>query len=145
MAERARQADHAAARPEALGRTLGRVVQGASLMVVPTAMVGFIPFLQWRMRTALNTCTALIAKELRRRPPDVVVGSSWGGAVALRCLEDGLWAGPSLLLAPAVSAKGLWNLAWPSFEPSVPADAASKVLVVQVHSGGPNVVRTTDE
>ena len=114
-------------------RVASRVVQGAAaLTVAPGAICSFVPFLQWRMRRALHTCTSLIAKDLQRRPPDIVVGSSWGSAVALRCLEAGYWAGPSLLLAPAVSAKGLWNLAWPSFDPKVPAAAASKLLVVQV-------------
>ena len=89
-------------------RVASRVVQGAAaLTVAPVAICSFVPFLQWRMRRALHTCTSLIAKELQRRPPDIVVGSSWGSAVALRFLEAGYWAGPSLLLAPAVSAKGL--------------------------------------
>ena len=68
---------------------------------------------------------------LRREKPDVVVGSSWGGAVALKCIEQGYWAGPAVLLAPAISARGVWNLAWPSFEPELPAAAAARVLVVQ--------------
>lgn len=45
------------------------------------------------------------------------------------CVEQGYWAGPAVLLAPAIS--GLWNLAWPSFEPELPAAAAARVLVVQ--------------
>jgi hypothetical protein len=33
--------------------------------------------------------------------PDIVVGSSWGGAVALELVAKGSWTGPTLLLAPA--------------------------------------------
>ena len=35
------------------------------------------------------------------RPYDVVVASSFGAAVAGRCIETGVWCGPTLLLAPA--------------------------------------------
>jgi len=38
---------------------------------------------------------------IKRHDPDVVVGSSWGGAVALACIQTGVWYGPTLLLAPA--------------------------------------------
>jgi predicted esterase len=33
--------------------------------------------------------------------PDVIVGSSFGGAVALAVIHRGAWRGPTLLLAPA--------------------------------------------
>ncbi len=36
------------------------------------------------------------------RAPDVLVGSSFGGAVSLALLQRGGWRGPTLLLAPAV-------------------------------------------
>ena len=41
------------------------------------------------------------ADALSASKPDVVVGSSFGGAVVLALLEKGLWRGPTLLLAPA--------------------------------------------
>lgn len=44
---------------------------------------------------------ALHAARLKARPPDVLVGSSFGGAVALALVVRGLYAGPLLLLAPA--------------------------------------------
>ena len=34
------------------------------------------------------------------------VGSSWGGAVALQCLREGLRPDRILLLAPALAVKG---------------------------------------
>ncbi len=39
--------------------------------------------------------------------PDVLVGSSFGGAVAVALLQRGLWAGPTLLLAQAALRRGL--------------------------------------
>jgi pimeloyl-ACP methyl ester carboxylesterase len=44
---------------------------------------------------------AVQAAELVLRPPDVLVGSSFGGAVALALVARGLHRGPTLLLAPA--------------------------------------------
>ena len=51
--------------------------------------------------------TETIALSLRERRPDVLVGSSFGGAVALALLQRGDYAGPALLLAPAARAFGL--------------------------------------
>lgn len=55
---------------------------------------------------AMNTadfagCIRLQAEELGRFSPDLLVGSSFGGAVAVELLQRGVWAGPTLLLAPA--------------------------------------------
>ncbi len=46
-------------------------------------------------------CEALAVERLQACPPDVLVGSSFGGAVALRLILEGHWRGPTLLLAPA--------------------------------------------
>jgi pimeloyl-ACP methyl ester carboxylesterase len=55
---------------------------------------------------ALDTSTFPAAVEcarvaLRAEPPDIVIGSSFGGAVAVRLLATGEWAGPTVLIAPA--------------------------------------------
>jgi predicted esterase len=55
---------------------------------------------------AMNTsdfesCVTLHAGEIAAQEPDVLVGSSFGGAVVLALLQRGYYAGPSLLLAPA--------------------------------------------
>ena len=34
---------------------------------------------------------------------DVLLGSSWGGAVAAALVAEGAWSGPALLLCPALS------------------------------------------
>jgi pimeloyl-ACP methyl ester carboxylesterase len=54
-----------------------------------------------------EACVAVQADALASFRPDVLVGSSFGGAVALVLLQRGLWRGPTLLLAPAVRARGL--------------------------------------
>ena len=47
-------------------------------------------------------CVAQHAARLAEgRAPDVLAGSSFGGAVAVALLQRGHWAGPTLLLAPA--------------------------------------------
>jgi predicted esterase len=46
------------------------------------------------------------AAALAARPPDVLVGSSFGGAIAVDLLERGAWHGPTLLLAPAAHKLG---------------------------------------
>ncbi len=48
-----------------------------------------------------ESAVATQAEALRRFAPDVLVGSSFGGAVAVALLERGLWRGPTLLLAQA--------------------------------------------
>jgi hypothetical protein len=52
-------------------------------------------------------CVARQADEIARFQPDLVVGSSFGGAVAVALLQRGLWRGPTLLLAQAALELGL--------------------------------------
>jgi alpha/beta superfamily hydrolase len=46
-------------------------------------------------------CVALHARIVEEFRPEVLVGSSFGGAVAVALLAAGKWHGPTLLLAPA--------------------------------------------
>lgn len=48
-----------------------------------------------------EACVALHAETVKRFRPDVLVGSSFGGAVAVELLRRGLFGGPTLLLAQA--------------------------------------------
>ena len=48
-------------------------------------------------------CTAVARVALSEVEPDVVVGSSWGCAVAAELIIERSWSGPTLLLAPAIS------------------------------------------
>ena len=52
-------------------------------------------------------CVQAQSAAIRRFEPDVVVGSSFGGAVAVALLQRGLWRGPTLLLAQAAALQGL--------------------------------------
>jgi len=54
-----------------------------------------------------EACVALHAEAVRRSEPDVVVGSSFGGAVAVALLQREQWRGPTLLLAQAALSQGL--------------------------------------
>lgn len=60
--------------------------------------------------------------------PDVLAGSSFGGAVAVALLQRGHWSGPTLLLAQAALLYGL------------PAELPSGVPVWIVHGRGDDVV-----
>ena len=51
----------------------------------------------------LEGAIAAQAEALRAFRPDVLVGSSFGGAVAVALLDRGLWRGPTVLLAPAAA------------------------------------------
>lgn len=46
------------------------------------------------------------SEALRDFEPEVLVGSSYGGAIAVALLQRGLWRGPTLLLAQAALRRG---------------------------------------
>jgi len=47
-------------------------------------------------------CVEIQRAALLQEQPDIVVGSSWGGAVVVELMRRGDWNGPTILLAPAV-------------------------------------------
>ena len=53
-----------------------------------------------------DACVETQAREILRYAPDLLVGSSFGGAVALELLHRGSWEGPTLLLAQAALRLG---------------------------------------
>jgi predicted esterase len=65
-------------------------------------------------------CVRQQASLIERDQPDVVVGSSFGGAVAAALVQRGQWRGPTLLLAPALAHLGL----------SLTLPEGSRVLIV---------------
>ena len=82
---------------------------------------------------AMNThdiegCVTLQAATLGSFKPDVLIGSSFGGAVAVVLLQRGLWRGPTLLLAQAAKHYGL------------PLELPAGVHVWLVHGTRDNVV-----
>lgn len=54
-----------------------------------------------------EACVELHRRALATFEPDILVGSSFGGAVAVALLQRGLWRGPTLLLAQAALQVGL--------------------------------------
>lgn len=52
-------------------------------------------------------CVDVQAATLASFRPDLLVGSSFGGAIAVALLQRGLWRGPTLLLAQAALRFGL--------------------------------------
>ena len=40
-------------------------------------------------------------KEIMKSRPEVIIGSSWGGAILVKLIERGMWKGNSILIAPA--------------------------------------------
>ncbi|TNE91521.1 MAG: hypothetical protein EP330_05040 [Deltaproteobacteria bacterium] len=51
---------------------------------------------------SFDDCVRVAAEAASRSEADVLVGSSWGGAVAAELLASGRWTKPALLLAPAM-------------------------------------------
>ncbi len=60
-----------------------------------------------------DACFRVQSECLESFGPDLLVGSSFGGAVAVALLQAGVWSGPTLLLAQAAERLGL--------APSLPA------------------------
>jgi len=54
-----------------------------------------------------EACVVQQHAEIERFRPDVLVGSSFGGSVAVALLQRKLWRGPTLLLAQAALQHGL--------------------------------------
>ena len=62
---------------------------------------GWLPPQAAASRDSLERCAAIQAEALAKGPPpDVLLASSWGAAVALKLLADRAWTGPALLLCP---------------------------------------------
>jgi predicted esterase len=57
-------------------------------------------------RAAFEACVAQQERAIVDARPDVVVGSSFGGAIAVLLLTRGAWRGPTLLLAQASDRLG---------------------------------------
>ena len=75
----------------------------------PSALLSRWPS-QWlpgAMDDSFDACVAVQREALAARAGhyDVLVGSSWGGAVAAALLASGSWQGPTLLLCPALYRK----------------------------------------
>ena len=54
------------------------------------------------LANSFAACVEIQRAALLQEEPDIVVGSSWGGAVVVELMRRGDWNGPTILLAPAV-------------------------------------------
>lgn len=54
------------------------------------------------IRRSFDRCVEIQARAVVEYEPDLIVGSSWGGAVTAELLIRGVWSGPTILLAPAI-------------------------------------------
>ena len=79
-----------------------------------------------------EACVALQAEVAESFRPDILVGSSFGGAVAVALLQRGLWRGATLLLAQAALHQGL------------PARLPAGARVWLVHGLGDDLVDVED-
>lgn len=118
----------------------------AAVAVLACVATGLVPLVRWRVRASLRACAAIQSAAIGHHKPDVVVASSFGGAVALACMRQDLWAGPTVLLAPAVAIKGwcgalVGPMACAGAAHRCPAAAAGQCVVVQ--GGADEVVDAT--
>lgn len=61
------------------------------------------------LRRSYEACLHIQREALSEGRPDVLVGSSWGGAIAIDLLREGTWGGPTVLLAPAWARVQAWT------------------------------------
>lgn len=102
-------------------RGISGFVSGAVLVVVLSRVV--LPLLTMRM---VRRSVDVQKKMLKSHAIDVVVGSSFGGAVTLELLRQGAWSGRTVLLCPA---QRLVAARTGRAAPKLPADTAHIVVV----------------
>jgi len=97
---------HAAAALAACSLAFVAATQPAHAALLSFAPLLLLALLAWTMvpaavEGAVERSLAVAEKELGRSKVDLLIGSSWGGALAALCVQRGTWSGPVLLLAPA--------------------------------------------
>ena len=58
---------------------------------------------------SFDACLEVQREAVAAVQPDVLVGSSWGGALAAQLVLEGSWSGPTVLLAPAFQRVREWT------------------------------------
>lgn len=82
--------------------------------------------------TTLDRAMPTARRVLKDHQPSAIVGSSFGGAVLLKLIQEGLWHGPSIFLAQAGVKFGL------------PAELPSTIPAVLIHGTRDEVVDIED-
>lgn len=117
-----------------LALVIGGVLSSWPSLAAVAAVVAygaFFPVKALVTRRVLERSVEVQRRQLELGRPDVVLGSSFGGAVSLELLRRGLWRGPTVLLCPAherVTERG-WQRPHPGFA-GVPDEVVAGVLVV---------------
>ncbi len=102
----------------------------SSMTSIAIAAVG-LAALPFAPRYLLAKCVAIQKNEILRNRPDIVVGSSFGGAVAVELALTGAWTGPLLLLCPAHGKLSRYSLKFQTANlTSVTRQQQEKTLVV---------------
>lgn len=87
------------------------------------------------LAASIDHSVEIQAHAIQEFQPDIVVGSSWGGFIALLCASRGIYTGPQLLIAPPVKLI-LDKLGdpdgnrWKSLCKSISSEAAQRILLV---------------
>ncbi len=103
----------------------------SALTAVVIAGAAFLPVKALVTRRVLERSVEVQRRNLEQTKPDVVLGSSFGGAVSLELLRRGFWRGTTVLLCPAherVTERG-WRPRHPGFA-GLPDEVVANVLVV---------------
>lgn len=103
--------------------------QGTKATLLAQAFIATTPAMD---TSDFEGCVRLQAGVIDYFRPDVIVGSSFGGAVLLALLQRGLWRGPSLLLAQAGLRYGL------------PVSLPDGVDIWIVHGTGDDIIDPND-
>ncbi len=103
--------------------------QGSKARLLAAHFAACTPAMDTRV---FSSCVHVHAETLRSFQPDVLIGSSFGGAVVVELLRRGLWKGPTLLLAQAAL----------HYDPS--ATLPEGVPVTLVHGRNDDIVNIED-
>jgi len=112
----------------------------AGLVVAAILLMALLPWARSRLTRRVTRRSIEVQKRaLAEHAIDVVIGSSFGGAIALELLYRGLWSGPTVLLCPAheLLARRAW-LPRPASLATLPAEVASGIVVI--HGRGDETV-----
>ena len=102
----------------------------------------------WSVQCSLDGCLQCQQEELSRTPcsEGVLIGSSWGGAVASLAIAKGLWKGPAILIAPAytlsVGNSGAYD---PAYAPAAVYSSMAEQLASEDYYGQVIIVHGTED
>ena len=78
------------------------------------AIVGKRILLAKFLNFSIRRCCAVVKSTLKNGHYDMVIGFSWGGAIAWWCTCEGIWRGKTLMLAPTIEIMAnLANMKFP--------------------------------